>query len=97
MLNERKTVKYLAADKKEQEKPDDWKMPVFVRNDAVMIDDVHCIMDEQSHLKALADIFDFHTAIYSVGDGLIELGQWLMGFSMPVWMFEVVRRLRKQE
>jgi len=40
-----------------------------------MIDDVHCVMTDQTHLNALADIFDFKDAgIYSIGDLMIMSG-----------------------
>ena len=61
-----------------------------------MIDDVHCVMTPDTHLNALADIFDFHSATYSVGDGLLILGEWLQSFMPFVWMFAVVDKLRKQ-
>ena len=58
-----------------------------------MLDDVHEIMTPQTHLNALADIFDLHEAIYSVGDLLLELGGWLGIFAPYVWFFEAVRKL----
>jgi hypothetical protein len=58
-----------------------------------MMDEVHCLMTKDTHLNALADIFDFREAIYSVGDGLIELGEWLSTFMSFVWAGLVIRRL----
>jgi hypothetical protein len=64
---------------------------------AGMIDDVHCVMTSKTHLNFLADVFDFKDGIYSVGDGLIYLGEWLGQFSLIVWGTVVISRLRKQE
>lgn len=58
-----------------------------------MLDDVHCVMSRSTHLNALADIFDFHTATYSVGDGLINLGEWLWSFAPFVWAFAVLKKV----
>jgi hypothetical protein len=62
--------------------------------DAGFIDDTHCVMTSKTHLNFLADVVDLKTATYSVGDGLIILGDWLMGFSLPVFFFEAIRKLR---
>lgn len=60
-----------------------------------MIDDTHCVMTNKTHLNFLADVFDFHSAIYSVGDGLLYFGDWLMGFSPFLWGFAVIQKLRQ--
>ena len=60
-----------------------------------MIDDTHCIMTSKTHLNFLADVFDFKDGIYSAGDGLIYLGEWLSSFSIFIWAFEAIRRLRE--
>ena len=62
-----------------------------------MIDDVHCVMTKDTHLNYLADIFDLHDGIYSIGDFLLMLGGWLMIYAPFVWAFEVVNRLQKKE
>jgi len=62
-----------------------------------MIDDVHCVMTHDTHLNYLADIFDLHDGIYSIGDFGLRLGEWLMTFAPFVWAFEVINRLRKKE
>ena len=54
-------------------------------------------MTKDTHLNYLADIFDLHDGIYSIGDFLLMLGGWLMTFAPFVWAFEVVNRLRKKE
>ena len=54
--------------------------------DATYIDDVHIVMTSDTHLNALADIFDFHSAIYSVGDFGLMLGEWMSGFCPFVFL-----------
>jgi uncharacterized protein DUF5317 len=58
-----------------------------------MLDNSHCIMTPYTHLNFLADIFDFKTAYFSVGDGLLEVGDWLWSFCPFVWLVLVVRKL----
>jgi hypothetical protein len=58
------------------------------------IDDTHCVMTSKTHLNALADIVDFKEATYSVGDGLIYLGEWLGSFSIFLFVFDVFRKLK---
>ena len=69
--------------------------PAYEANDAVMIDDVHCVMTSKTHLNALADIFDMHDAIYSIGDFLLMLGEWLWAFCPFVFVFDTTRKLAK--
>jgi hypothetical protein len=45
-----------------------------------LIDNEHCVMTHDTHLNFLADIFDLHDGWYSIGDGFIELGEWLGNF-----------------
>jgi hypothetical protein len=62
---------------------------------AGMIDDTHCIMTSKTHLNFLADVFDLKgDGIYSAGDFLLMLGDWLLGFAPFVWVFAVVQKLR---
>jgi hypothetical protein len=60
-----------------------------------MMDQTHCFMTSKTHLNFLADVFDFGTAYYSVGDGLLFLGGWAWTFMPFVWGFAVVRKLRE--
>ena len=60
--------------------------------DGMVGDDVHCVMTKATHLNFLADIFDFHDAIYSIGDLLLELGEWLWVFCPFVWGFAIIGR-----
>ena len=67
--------------------------PANVDSDGVvMIDDTHCVMTSKTHLNFLADVFDLGN-IYSIGDFLLMLGEWLMGFAPFVFLFDVVRKL----
>src|SRR5208337_974679 len=49
------------------------------------IDDTHVIMTSNTHLNFLADIIDFHTVTYSVGDLGIVLGDYLWSYAPLVW------------
>lgn len=68
--------------------------PAVVDDDGVvMIDDTHCVMTKQTHLNALADVFDLGN-IYSIGDFLLMLGEYLFGFAPFIFLFDVVRKLK---
>lgn len=58
-----------------------------------MFDEEHCVMTSQTHLNLLADVFDWHKDIESIGDLSIDLGGWLWTFAPFVWGYEVSRRL----
>lgn len=58
----------------------------------VFIDGVHTIMQPKDRLKFLADIFDFHSAIYSVGDGLLMAGEWIFSWAPLAWLVLVLRK-----
>ena len=60
---------------------------------AGMIDDTHCVMTDKTRLNWLADVFDMKTAIYSIGDFSLMLGEWLFGFAPFLFAFDVVRKL----
>ena len=60
------------------------------------IDSVHVVMTHKTRLNYLSDIFDLQESTYSIGDALLSLGEWLTGFMMPVWIFDVVRKLNKK-
>jgi hypothetical protein len=57
-----------------------------------MIDEVHCVMTDKTHLNFLADIFDLHDAIYSIGDFGLMLGDWLQTFCPFVWAALIIRK-----
>lgn len=50
-------------------------------------DPIHCMMGPSTHLNFLADIFDFHDGLYSIGDGLLYAGLWLWKYAPAVWIF----------
>ena len=57
-----------------------------------MLDDVHCVMTNKTHLNFLADIFDMHDAVYSIGDFALGAGEWLNIFCPFVWGALIVRK-----
>ena len=61
-----------------------------------MLDRTHSIMGPNSHLKALADIFPLGNT-YSIGDGLIYLGEWLQTFCPFMWLGLALRKLYRSE
>lgn len=59
-----------------------------------IMDDAHCVMTEYTHLNWLADNFDFGSfGTWSVGDLLLELGEWAMPISLYVWGGAILRKL----
>jgi len=81
------------ADKQEAAKEAE---TIQIMHDAGMLDSVHCLMTKQTHLNALADIFDFKDATYSIGDGLLYLGEWLRYSCWLLWGFVMIGKARKQ-
>jgi hypothetical protein len=61
------------------------------------IDDTHCVMTSKTHLNLLADIIDFKTGTYSIGDELIYLGDWLGQFCFYVWAALLIRKIHAGE
>ena len=61
-----------------------------------MIDRTHSVMGSNSHLKVLADIFPIGS-IYSIGDGLLALGEWLLTFCPFMWLALTIRKLYAAE
>ena len=57
------------------------------------LDEEHVIMTPDMHLKFLADIFDNHGDIASIGDLFIWSGEWLARFSLYVWVALVSRKI----
>jgi len=95
MLNDKKLADMTEPKEKSVEirflKP----MPAYEADGAVMLDDTHCSMTHETHLNALADIFDMKDAIYSIGDFLLMLGEWFGAFCPFVFVFDVIRKLRQ--
>ena len=61
------------------------------------IDDTHVIMTSNTHLNFLADIIDFHTVTYSVGDLGIVLGDYLWSYAPLVWGIVIIGKLKEQK
>lgn len=66
---------------------------VLLPDGTVMLDDTHCLMTNKTHLNLMADIFDFHDTIESVGDLMIDFGTWMWSFAPFLWGFAVLSRL----
>ena len=64
---------------------------------AIMLDTIHCLMTNKTHLNWLADNFDFHDTIVSVGDMLIDLGQWSGQYLPVLWFGAVLAKLARRE
>ena len=62
-----------------------------------LMDETHCVMTKRTHLNWLADVFDFHDSIESIGDLLLGLGAWLWTFAPFVWAYAVINALMKRE
>ena len=80
------------------------KLIKFVGDDTVtlpdgkiMIDEVHCVMTSKTHLNLLADNWDFHQSIESVGDLLLEFSEWLQSFCPFVWGAVVIIKLKRDQ
>ena len=97
MVNDKKLAEMTAPEDKPTVIQFAKPQPTLEANDAVMIDDVHCVMTSKTHLNALADVFDMHDAIYSIGDFMLMLGEWLGSFTFAIFVFDVARKLRKHE
>lgn len=58
-----------------------------------MIDSVHCVMTHQTHLNVLADIFDFHTTVKSIGDLLMDWSEEYGVFMWVIWAVLIIKRV----
>lgn len=56
-------------------------------------DNMHIVMNSTTHFNWLADIFDFHTHIYSIGDFAQDLGEWAAEFTPFLWAGAILRKL----
>lgn len=70
---------------------------VTLPDGTVMMDPTHCVMTSKTHLNLLADVFDFHDSIESIGDLMFDFGGWSWTFAPYVWGFAVIGKLRKQD
>lgn len=63
-----------------------------------MLDNEHCVMTSKTHLNILADIFDFgRDGTESIGDLLIDAGEYTRAFAFFVWAFAVIQAIRRKE
>ena len=58
-----------------------------------MIDEVHCVASNKTHLNMLGDIFDKHDSISSIGDELQDLGYYLWDYCLVLWCYLVSLKL----
>ena len=75
----------------------DGGVTIFLPDGTEMMDPVHCVMTKKTHLNWLADVFDFHQEIESIGDLLINVGEWANGFAVYVWGALVLLNLVKKQ
>jgi hypothetical protein len=63
-----------------------------------MLDNVHCVMTSETHLNALADIFDLNSSgTYSIGDFLLVAGEESRDYIFFVWLALVVYKQNLQQ
>lgn len=62
------------------------------QNGGEFLDDTHTIMNKNSRLTFLADIFDFDAHTYSVGDFLILFGEWMWKWAGIAWLALIIRK-----
>jgi hypothetical protein len=67
--------------------------PNVCANGGIFLDDIHVIMNKDSKLKFMADIWDFHDVTYSIGDFMLMFSDWMLGWSVTAWLVLVVRKL----
>lgn len=58
-----------------------------------MLDRYHCLMTEDTHLNAMADIFKLGPAIESIGDLSLDLADFIQPFTLAAWATLVIRKL----
>lgn len=50
------------------------------------LDSTHVLMGAHTHLNWLADYIDLHSAIYSPGDLILAVSEWLWSFAPIAWI-----------
>jgi|FreactTroBogLake_1042271.scaffolds.fasta_scaffold32245_1 hypothetical protein len=95
MVNDRKLADMADHDKKSVEIKFNQPNPAEKQDDTVYLDDVHVEMTSHTHLNFLADVFDLKDGIYSIGDFLLMLGEWLSAFAPFLFVFDTTRKLAK--
>jgi hypothetical protein len=61
-----------------------------------MMDRIHVAMSKETHLNFLGDIFFVGDGTESVGDILLNIGEWMNTWAPFVWAVLVSQRLLKQ-
>jgi hypothetical protein len=61
------------------------------------LDDTHVLMNSKTHLNFLADWIDLKSATYSIGDFLIDAGEWGFTYCPFLWFGVAVSRLNRRE
>ena len=61
------------------------------------LDDTHVLMTSKTHLNFLADWIDLKSATYSIGDFLIDAGEWGFTYCPFLWFGVAVSRLNRRE
>jgi hypothetical protein len=69
--------------------------PAEQADGTIYLDDTHVAMTPYTHLNFLADVFDLKDGIYSIGDFLLMLGEWLSVFAPFLFVFDTTRKLAK--
>ena len=62
-----------------------------------MLDDVHCVMTKNTHLNFLADYLDFKVAIFSPGDLILMLSDYIEPYTPFLWAVLVIGALVRKE
>jgi hypothetical protein len=70
---------------------------IQLEDGTIMLDDTHCLMTSKTHLNLLADVFDFHSSIFSIGDFMLMLGEWLFSLAPVAWVTLALRKLAHSE
>lgn len=102
MLNPAKTAEFhLGKYKEYQEAVDNGELEaakvIAYEDEQGMLDDIHCLMTDQTHLNFLADIIDFHSKTESFGDLFLEASEWMNGFALYLWAGLLIKKFHDAE
>jgi Family of unknown function (DUF5317) len=85
LINEAKVAKYNAENG-----------VLTLPDGTIMLDEVHCVMSDKTHLNFLADVIDVGD-IESVGDLSLEFGGFLWPLAPYVWGVAVISKIYEKE
>lgn len=68
-----------------------------ITEDTGMLDKVHCIMSDRTHLNLLGDVFPLHTGVFSIGDALINLAALTEYYVYFLWAILMVGKAARRE